>query len=120
MGMLSTYRRLYLTFYALENGRMLAKFDTVEPAGSGAMVAMFSRGKLGPTAASVVPASGSPTGTAVARYANTNTGALTIGLALATTATQSATIALPAGWYFAVRTTSGTVSIPSAFDQAVG
>ncbi|OWK29217.1 hypothetical protein [Sphingomonas dokdonensis] len=46
MGMLSTQRRLYLTFYALPNGRMVAKFDTVEPTGAGAMVAMVSRGKL--------------------------------------------------------------------------
>jgi hypothetical protein len=45
-GMLATYRRLYLSFYALPNGRMRARFDTVEPTAAGAMVAMFSRGKL--------------------------------------------------------------------------
>lgn len=45
-GMLETYRRLYLSFYAQANGRMRARFDTVEPTAAGAMVAMFSRGKL--------------------------------------------------------------------------
>jgi hypothetical protein len=44
--MLDTYRRLYLSFYALTNGRIRARFDTVEPTAAGAMVAMFSRGKL--------------------------------------------------------------------------
>lgn len=242
MSMLSSYRRLYLTFFDLKNGRMRARFDAVEPTGAGAVVAMLTRGRLtrdtsgiefeivtdptkdpalkgapgdagasayqiarakgyggtetqwlatlkgepggkgdpgpkgdpgvnafaaptartlttgtayqatdkakpamvtinltstaslsltggqthtadvliGPTAASVAPASGSPTGTAIARYANSNTGGLAVGLALATIAGQSATLALPAGWYFAVRVTSGIVSITSAFDQAVG
>jgi len=264
-GMLSSYRRLYLTFFDLKNGRMRARFDAVEPTGAGAMVAMLTRGRLtrdtsglefeivtdpskdptlkgekgdagpagpqgpkgdagapgakgdtgttgatglqgatgpagatgatgaagpagpqgaagatgpqgpagvnafaapiartltpgtayqatdktkpamvtinltstanltltggqthaadvlvGPTAASVAPASGAPTGTAIAKYANSNTGGLSVGLALATIAGQSAMIALPAGWFFAVRVTSGTVTITSAFDQAVG
>jgi hypothetical protein len=76
---------------------------------------------IGPTATSVAPPAGTAvTGTAVAKYSNSNTGAIAVGLALATIAGQSATIALPAGWYFAVRVTSGTVTIMSAFDQAVG
>lgn len=45
-GMLSSYRRLYLTFFDLKNGRMRARFDTVEPTGAGALVAMLTRGKL--------------------------------------------------------------------------
>jgi len=45
-GMLATNRPLYLTFFDLKNGRMKARFDTVEPTGAGAMVAMLSRGKL--------------------------------------------------------------------------
>jgi len=62
----------------------------------------------------------SGTGTVACPYTNSNTGALTIGLALATTATTTCTIALRAGDYFAVRQTSGTVTITSAFDQSVG
>lgn len=46
MGMLSTYRRLYLTFFDQSNGRMRAKFDVIEPTGAGAIVAMLTRGKL--------------------------------------------------------------------------
>lgn len=45
-GMLATNRPLYLTFFDLKNGRMRVRFDTVEPTGAGAMVAMLSRGKL--------------------------------------------------------------------------
>jgi hypothetical protein len=75
---------------------------------------------IGPTAASVAPTAGAPSGAAVAKYANSNTGLLSVGLALSTIATQSATIALPAGWFFAVRVTSGAVTVASAFDQPVG
>lgn len=60
------------------------------------------------------------TGTAIAKYANSNTGTLTIGLALSTIAAAPVTFALPAGWFFAVRQTSGMVTITSAFDQAIG
>lgn len=59
-------------------------------------------------------------GTAIGKYANTNTGTLTVGLNLSTVSTVGYTLALPAGWYFAVRQTAGTVSITNAFDQAVG
>lgn len=60
------------------------------------------------------------TGTIIGKYANTNTGALTIGLNLSTVSGVGYTLALPVGWYFAVRQTAGTVSVTSAFDQAVG
>lgn len=73
---------------------------------------------IGPTAASVTGTS--PTGTAIARYSNSNTGALTIGLAISTIDGKPITASLPAGWYFALRIVSGTVTIVSAFDQAVG
>lgn len=62
----------------------------------------------------------SGTGTIIGRYANTNTGALTIGLNLSTTSASAYTFALPANWYFAIRQTAGTVTIASAFDQVVG
>lgn len=62
----------------------------------------------------------SGTGTLICRYANTNTGALTVGLALSTTAASTCTFALPTGWFFAVRQTAGSVTITSAFDQVVG
>jgi len=70
---------------------------------------------MGPTAA--IATTG---GNAVGRYSNTNTGALTIGLALSTVATNSFTIAVPAGWYYAVRPVAGTVSVVSAFEQPLG
>lgn len=37
-----------------------------------------------------------------------------------TTPRNQRVYALPAGWFFAVRVTSGNVTITSAFDQAVG
>ncbi len=60
------------------------------------------------------------TGTQICRYTNSNTGALTLGLNLSTVATTTCTINLPIGWYFAVRQTSGTVSVTSTFDQTLG
>lgn len=62
----------------------------------------------------------SGTGTVVCKYANSNTGALTIGLNLSTIAASPCTFTLPTGWFFAVRQTAGTVTITSAFDQSVG
>jgi hypothetical protein len=62
----------------------------------------------------------SGTGTTIGKYTNSNTGALTVGLNISTVAANPTTFVLPAGWYFAVRQTAGTVSITSAFDQAVG
>lgn len=60
------------------------------------------------------------TGTALGKYSNTLTGTLVIGLAVNSVGQTPITIPLPAGWYFAIRQTSGTVSITTAFDQAVG
>lgn len=62
----------------------------------------------------------SGTGTVIGLYSNTNTGALTIGLALSTISAVPVTFTLPAGWFFAFRITSGAVTATSAFDQAVG
>lgn len=62
----------------------------------------------------------SGTGTLVCRYSNSSTGTLTIGLNTNTVAASTCTVALPIGWYFAIRQTSGTVTITSAFDQAIG
>jgi hypothetical protein len=60
------------------------------------------------------------TGTVICNYANTNTGALTIGLNLSTVMGSTCSFGLKAGDYFAIRNTAGTVTITSAFDQPVG
>jgi len=60
------------------------------------------------------------TGSVVAKYSNSNTGTLTIGLNLSTISAVPCVFDLPAGYWFAVRQTSGTVSITSAFDQTLG
>lgn len=62
----------------------------------------------------------SGTGTVAGKYSNASTGSLTIGLNTNAVAASPMTFNLPTGWYFAVRQTSGTVTITSAFDQAVG
>lgn len=62
----------------------------------------------------------SGTGTVICRYANTNTGALTIGLNLSTVSGTTCSFALPAGWFFAWRITAGVVTVPLAYDQPVG
>lgn len=62
----------------------------------------------------------SGTGSAVGRYSNALTGTVLIGVSLDTTQLESFSFALPAGWYFAVRQTAGTVTITSAFDQPIG
>lgn len=59
-------------------------------------------------------------GTQVCGYTNSNTGALTIGLNLATVATQPCTFTIPTGYYFAYRTSSGTVTATNAVVAAVG
>lgn len=59
------------------------------------------------------------TGTIIGRYANTLTGTLIVGLAVNTNANSTVTFVLPAGWFFAIRQTAGTVSITSAFDQSI-
>lgn len=59
------------------------------------------------------------TGTNICSYTNSQTGTLVVGANLSTVSTTSCVSLLPAGWYFAVRQTAGTVSITSAFDQSV-
>lgn len=70
---------------------------------------------IGPTAA---VAGG--TGTTIAGVRNSLTGTVVVGVSLTSGQNVPATIALPAGWYFAVRQASGTITIASAYDQPVG
>lgn len=60
------------------------------------------------------------TGNVVGKYANSLTGSLVVGLAVNTTSASPITFTLPAGWYFAVRQTAGSITITSAFDQSAG
>jgi hypothetical protein len=62
----------------------------------------------------------SGTGTVVARYRNSQTGGVVVGVALNAELTCPCAFYLPKGWFFAVRQISGTVSIFSAFDQSIG
>lgn len=62
----------------------------------------------------------SGTGTVIGNYSNSNTGSLTIGLNLSTISAVPVSFMLPKNWFFAVLQTSGTVSISSGYDQAVG
>lgn len=65
----------------------------------------------------------SGTGTAVAlgNYENTQSGTLVATLVLNQTVPQQSQVAIPAGWYFAVKQTTGAnLVISSAFDQAIG
>lgn len=59
------------------------------------------------------------TGSVVGKYANTLTGALVVGANLAVAGAEEIRIRVPAGWYFAVRQTAGSVTIASAFDQSI-
>lgn len=59
------------------------------------------------------------TGTNICPYTNSQTGALVVGANLATVSTTACVMVIPAGWFFAVRQTAGTVSIASAFDQSL-
>lgn len=70
--------------------------------------------------ASTAAAAAAGTGTVVGKYSNGLTGALVVGLAVNAVQTTPFTFALPAGWFFAVRQTAGTVTVVSAFDQTVG
>lgn len=63
----------------------------------------------------------SGTGTNIAAYKNNLGGGLVVGLNLNITQAQAYTIAVPAGWYLAVRQTLGTaLQVTSAYDQQVG
>lgn len=60
-------------------------------------------------------------GTAVGAYKNSLTGSLTVGLNIQTDSYGTITVAVPAGWFFAVRQTSGSgLTIVSTFEQSVG
>lgn len=58
-------------------------------------------------------------GTAVGAYKNSLTGTIVVGVAMNSESYNAVTIALPAGWFFAVRATAGTLVIVSAFDQSI-
>lgn len=62
----------------------------------------------------------SGTGSTIGSYTNSVTGTIAVGLNLNSQSVQSYTVPVPAGWFFAIRQTAGTVSIVSAFDQALG
>jgi hypothetical protein len=62
----------------------------------------------------------SGTGSVVAKYSNSVTGTIAVGLNMNSVAALPHVIHVPAGYYFAVRQTSGAVTITSAFDQTVG
>lgn len=70
---------------------------------------------IGPTSA---VASGA--GTAVGSYSNALTGTVVVGIALNAGSQNTVTVPVPAGYYMAIRTTSGTVTVSSAYDSSVG
>lgn len=62
----------------------------------------------------------SGTGTAICSYSNSSTGTLTIGLNTNTVSATTCSFLIPAGWFWAYRVASGTVTINSTLDQALG
>lgn len=61
------------------------------------------------------------TGTNVATYKNNLGGTIVVGLNLTSQQANTYTLAIPAGYYFAIRQTAGSgLQIVSAFDQTVG
>lgn len=61
------------------------------------------------------------TGLTVATYKNILGGSLVVGVNLSSNQANTYTVALPAGYYFAVRQTSGTgLVVTSAFEQVLG
>lgn len=62
----------------------------------------------------------SGTGTTIGTYTNSLTGSLAIALNVQTQSGQPLTFVLPAGWYFAILQQTGTVTVSTAFDQAMG
>lgn len=58
-------------------------------------------------------------GMLLAPYSHALTGTVVVGVSMSIPKPQTYTFVLPAGWYFAVRQTAGTISITSAFDQAL-
>lgn len=70
---------------------------------------------MGPTNA---VASG--TGTIMAKYSNSITGTIAVGLNMNSIMANAFTMILPAGYFFAVRQTAGTITVTSAYDQSFG
>lgn len=62
----------------------------------------------------------SGTGSVVCRYRNSQTGTVVVGVGLSAQLDTPCAFYLPENWYFAVRQTSGTITITSAFDQSIG
>lgn len=62
----------------------------------------------------------SGTGSKLGSYTNSVTGTIAVGLNMNSASAQQYSLPLPAGYYFAIRQTGGTVAITSVFDQAVG
>lgn len=63
---------------------------------------------------------GTSGGSTMGKYANSVTGTIAVGLNMSSVATTTYTLALPAGQWFAVRQTAGTVTVQLAADQQVG
>jgi hypothetical protein len=59
-------------------------------------------------------------GSQVGKFNQSLTGTIVIGVAVNAAGITTVPIALPAGWWFAIRQTGGTVAIVNAFDQSVG
>lgn len=62
----------------------------------------------------------SGTGTILGKYSNSVTGTIAVGLNLNSAAASPITVVIPTGGFLAVLQTSGTVTISSGFDQAMG
>lgn len=60
------------------------------------------------------------TGTIVDQYENSLTGALIVGLGVNTAANAGCTLVIPAGAFFAVLQTGGSVAVVRAVEQVVG
>lgn len=60
------------------------------------------------------------TGTVVGVYTNSQTGTVIVGVGLNAQLSMPIAFYLPKGWYYAVRQTAGTITIVSAYDQAIG
>lgn len=63
---------------------------------------------------------GSSGGIQVCSYNNANTGTLIVGINTNASQTSPCTFNLPVGAYFAVRVSSGSVTLPAASDQSIG
>lgn len=59
------------------------------------------------------------TGAIIAKYFNSLTGTLVVGLALNTGSYTSYVLHIPVGGYFAIRQTGGAVTLVSSFEQAI-